>query len=172
MAKSKNDKKKDKKKKPAGYVFGRPPLYEGDKTIKKVEAYLRACTDEPVQYVKHQSSRGAKTFETRIRVRVPTIEGLAVHLRCTKPTIYDWAEKYPDFSYALEHLRAIQAARLAEGGLSGTYNPTISKLLLHGHGYADRLETDGTLKHKGNVSLSLSGLFEAAEKLETEQTPQ
>jgi len=76
------------------------------------------------------------------KVKVPSIEGLAVYLGIHKDTIYEWEKIHQEFSDVISELRAKQAECLISGGLSGRYNSTIAKLLLTKHGYSDKQETD------------------------------
>jgi hypothetical protein len=103
-------------------AVGRPTIYEALTVAKAVKAYVE--------------KRQAKRY-------IPTIEGLAVHLGVSRDTLYEWEDKYPDFSDILEQLRAAQADQLIQNGLIGYFNSTITKLMLTKHGYADRQELTG-----------------------------
>ena len=61
---------------------------------------------------------------------IPTIEGLAVYLNVSRSTIYEWKAKNKEFSDILESLMARQAKELFSNGLTGDFNPTITKLIL------------------------------------------
>ncbi len=117
---------------------GRPPEYS-EEIITKAQSYLDSCVDEIEEYHK---TRGEKsdTFERLVRVKLPTIEGLAYYLKISRDTVYDWEKKYEEFSYILSQLRASQADRLLNEGMSGTYNSTIAKVLLTKHGYREGLD--------------------------------
>ncbi len=80
--------------------------------------------------------------------QIPTIAGLAFYLNTARSTIYDWAsqEDKSDFSDILEALLAIQEKQLINKGLSGDFNPAITKMLLTKHGYSDKQELDLTSK--------------------------
>lgn len=120
---------------------GRPIEYN-DEVPKKAQEYLDKCVDEEDEYHK---TRGEKSdsYDRIIRVRLPTIEGLAVHLGISRATVYDWKEKYPEFSDIIEKLQSVQADRLLLNGLSGDYNPVIAKVLLTKHGYREGIEQTG-----------------------------
>ena len=91
-----------------------------------------------------QAGRYASTeYLTRSEV-IPTIEGLAVYLNVSRSTIYKWKGENQEFSYILEDLMARQAKELFSNGLTGDFNPTITKLILTKHGYSDRVEQDVT----------------------------
>jgi hypothetical protein len=113
---------------------GRPTDYSPEVITKSLQ-YLKECID---------------SFGGDIKtVNLPSIEGLAIYLDINRDTIYKW-EQDPDkkeFSDIVETIRAEQAKRLVNNGLSGNYNPTIAKLLLHKHGYSDKQEVEqsGTL---------------------------
>lgn len=120
---------------------GRPIEYN-DEVPKKAQEYLDKCVDEEDEYHK---TRGEKSdsYDRIIRVRLPTIEGLAVYLGISRATVYDWKEKYPEFSDIIEKLQSVQADRLLLNGLSGDYNPVIAKVLLTKHGYREGIEQTG-----------------------------
>lgn len=133
---------------------GRPTEYN-ETIIPLTEEYIQHCIDEEDEF---HATRGIKSdgYQRLIRVRLPTVEGLAVILNVNKTTIYEWESKFPEFSNVLSKLRSIQANRLINEGLSGDYNPVIAKLLLMKHGYAEKTETDLTSKgdkiNTGNIS--------------------
>ena len=73
---------------------------------------------------------------------VPSVAGLACYLAVSRSTIYEWAKPRGDFSDIVEGILALQENKLLNGGLKGELNPTIAKLLLAKHGYADKAEVD------------------------------
>ncbi len=110
---------------------GRPVIY-GEEILKKADEYILSCEDSLRE-------------NSKWNVKIPTIEGLAVHLGISRETVYAW-EKETDkkeFSDILAILRAKQAERLINNGLSGDYNSTIAKVLLTKHGYRDSQELSG-----------------------------
>jgi hypothetical protein len=98
---------------------GRPTSYEAEEIAKGVTAYIESAHSDNF---------------------LPTVEGLAVHLSVERSTLYLWADDHPEFSDILEQLLAAQGSQLIQNGLVGTYNPTITKLMLSKHGYKDRSE--------------------------------
>lgn len=120
------------------HAGGRPTEYN-QSILEKSKEYLKICVDEIEEYHK---TRGEKSdgYERLVRVKIPTIEGLAVYLGITRPTVYDWIKIHPEFSYIIDELQAIQADRLLNNGLSGDYNPTIAKVLLTKHGYREGID--------------------------------
>lgn len=117
---------------------GRPTLYNED-ILNKTKEYISSCQDKEIEQEKKE---GWVTYKTK--VKLPTIEGLAVYLEVSRDSLYEWAKVHKEFSYILENLRAEQADRLINSGLSGDYNPTITKVLLTKHGYVDKAEQDIT----------------------------
>lgn len=74
---------------------------------------------------------------------VPTIEGFADFIGSTKKTIYNWCKITTDndgkekesvaskeFLHAIDRIMNLQGKTLQNGSLKGTFNSTISKLLL------------------------------------------
>lgn len=132
--------------------MARPTIFT-EEYVKKAKEYLTLCVDDIEEYHK---TRGEKSdgYERLVRVKLPTIEGLAVYLDINKDTIYEWCKVNEEFSDVIDQLRGIQADRLINNGLSGDYNPNIAKVLLTKHGYADKQETDITTGgDKINVNL-------------------
>lgn len=114
-------------------MAGRPTEYKGEETCARVLEYLDICTDS-------YDEKG------RLTVNLPKAEGLATFLDVTRKTLYEWAEKYPEFSDMLDKVNKAQANVLINKGLSNTYNATIAKLILAKQGYHDKSETDLTSK--------------------------
>lgn len=75
---------------------------------------------------------------------VPSVAGLAIFLGVNKTTLYEFAkvknELGEKFSNTLESIKEKQEKMLINGGLSGGYNATITKLMLANHGYHERQE--------------------------------
>lgn len=113
---------------------GRPTQYSKE-TLQRSEQYLNSCVDRVENRLKERSNKSI-SYERVLRVKIPTIEGLASYLDISRPTIYAWSKKHGEFLYIIERLRATQADRLIRYGLSGEYNATIAKVLLTKHGYS------------------------------------
>lgn len=141
--------------------MARPIEYNEEFVIEKAMEYIASCEDEWVQVVSAET-KDATMFKERLKVKMPTMEGLALYLGIHRDTLYDWAKKYPQFSDVLEHLRAKQADRLINNGLSGDYNPTIAKVLLTKHGYTDKQEIDHTTQGEKIQSVNYTGISDAA----------
>lgn len=115
---------------------GRPTKYN-DEMCKKVKEYVDGCEDSV-------SGDGGRIH---LKVKLPTIEGLAMHLDVAPSTVHLWAKEHDSFSESLGYLLAKQKQKLVENGLSGSYNSTIAKLILSSdHGVREKNETDVTSK--------------------------
>jgi FMN phosphatase YigB (HAD superfamily) len=134
---------------------GGRPLEYSEEVLTKTRAYLQECVDTEYEFHK---TRGEKSdsYEEKIRIKLPKIEGLALYLKVSRETVYDWERKYKEFSDMLEELRQLQSERLIDGAMSGRYNPTIAKLLLSKHGYIEKSEQE--IDHKG-LSIQFSEAF-------------
>lgn len=73
---------------------------------------------------------------------IPSIAGLACYCAKSRNNIYDYGEKSSDFKYILDAILALQENKLLNNGLNGTFNSTITKLVLGKHGYHDKVETE------------------------------
>jgi len=118
---------------------GRPTSYS-DEIVKEAWNYIAFSNDV---------EKGDK-----VTVRLPTIEGLALHLEISRSTLYLWQKEHEEFSDIIETLLQKQAQTLVNNGLQGTYNPTIAKVLLTKHGYTDKQEIDQKTELSGNVGFT------------------
>jgi len=109
-------------------IMARPTDYN-EKMLDKVKEYINSCTDTEVK--------------NKIKVKLPTIEGLASYINVNRDTIYEWCKVHKAFSDIIESLREKQVESLINNGLSGDYNSTIAKVLLAKHGYRDAQELTG-----------------------------
>jgi len=75
---------------------------------------------------------------------IPSVAGLADELKIDRTTLYDWSLKDEgEFPNIYRQILAKQERVLVNGGLSGTHNSTITKLMLTKHGYSDKQELTG-----------------------------
>lgn len=95
--------------------------------------------------------------------RIPTLFDFAEHIKVDVSTLRNWASKHHEFARALDRLKRIQQTQLINNGLSGRYNPTITKLLLGvNHGMIEKSEVDSTHRMIGLVKL----IYEGAGRIE------
>lgn len=134
------------------HAGGRPTKYEGEITIKKVDEYLDTCVDEVEIFDKTVGDK-SNTYERILKTNIPSIAGLAIYFNVSKSTLYEWAKEYPEFSDSLDKVLRFQEHKLLNGGVSGTYNSTISKLILSSnHGYKEK--TEENLNVNGNLQIT------------------
>jgi hypothetical protein len=100
--------------------MARPTKYN-DEMQEKADAYLEKYKTDSV---------------------VPSAIGLSLYLDISDSTLYDWKDKHDAFSRTLEKIKKSQASELINKGLTSEFNPTIVKLMLHNHGYSDKVEQD------------------------------
>lgn len=120
---------------------GRPTTYK-EEYNQKVDDYLALNQDEEIEVVSMRNDeKGYEKFDTKLKVRLPTIEGFALFINTPKRTIYEWKDKFEEFSHSLDKIVTEQQNRLINMGLSGQYNPTIAKLILSAnHGMRERTD--------------------------------
>lgn len=107
------------------------------KYITKAREYIALCDDT---WFKIPDDTQSKKI---LMVRVPTLEGLSVHLKIHIATLNNWRKKHPEIESLCQEVLERQADRLINGGLGGNYNATIAKLLLSSkHGYVEKSEIE------------------------------
>lgn len=101
---------------------GRPPKY-GPKLLEAAREYLKEWKDDAEQ-------------------AIPTIAGLSLHIGVCRDTCHAWArdEEKAEFSYIYKDLMGQQNFVLANKGVTGEFNSTITKLMLTKHGLSDKQE--------------------------------
>ena len=103
---------------------GRPTLYS-EEMLALTKEYIQSCQDE--------------IKEGKLKVNLPTVEGLSLYLGVTRSTIYEWEGHHSEFSDTLQDLKAKQANMLVSQGLANNYNSTIAKLMLSSnHGMKEK----------------------------------
>jgi hypothetical protein len=119
---------------------GRPSLYTPE-LLEKARAYLDG-------------------YE-KLGDKVPSVAGLACMIGVVRETCHVWANdpEKGEFSNILKELAQKQERALLNKGLSGEFNPPITKMMLSKHGYSDRIEADHTssdrsMSPKAGVDLS------------------
>ena len=182
MTTTKTTKKSPAKKSAKKSNAGRPSKFS-KKILTETRKYIQQCEDEWVHFsvaykkrIKENKKLKAKMVEyvsdtkhgTHLKVRFPSIAGLAVFLKVNRSTVYEWKENHPEFSDMLDEMLAEQEKRLIEGGLAGIYNPMITKLVLTKHGYHDKLDQD--LSSQGQPIRGAGLIIEKAYGVDTETT--
>ncbi len=75
----------------------------------------------------------------------PSVAGLAFRLSKDKTTLYRWVKenRSEDFNNAMRQISSAQERSLLNGGLSGEFNASITKLCLAtNHGYSENNQQD------------------------------
>jgi len=75
---------------------------------------------------------------------IPTVVGLCKYIKRGKTTVYNWLkdDDKEEFRDIVSEIEEYQHIELLNGGLSGGFNPMISKLILGRHGYTDKVAVD------------------------------
>lgn len=76
--------------------------------------------------------------------KVPSLAGLARSLDVCKPNLFKWTEQNDTFKAICEMIKNESEVQLVNGGLGGTFNMGITKLMLMQHGYTERVQSDVT----------------------------
>lgn len=133
-------------------VLGRPIEYKPE--YKQIALdYLKGCADEWEQLVKSEGKNDV--FEYKRKINLPTIEGLAIVIGCSKQAVYRWAKRFPDFRNALSQIMNHQAVRLMNNGLGGYYESRLATALLGAnHGVRAPVE-DASARSRGNTTINI-----------------
>lgn len=75
---------------------------------------------------------------------IPSHAGLCCYIGVARSTLYRWRDDFPLFSDTLQAIEVIQERIALNGGLTNTFNATITKLVLANHGYTDKVQQDLT----------------------------
>lgn len=73
---------------------------------------------------------------------IPSVAGLACYCGKNRDSMYQYAKESAEFSDIVSSLLTLQENKLLNGGLNGSMNATITKLLLTKHNYSDKQEID------------------------------
>lgn len=76
---------------------------------------------------------------------IPSIEAMALYLDVSRSTVKLWASSDERFSAITDKLKAKQAVKVMNNGLSGDFNSAISKVILAQHGITDKTEVHNTI---------------------------
>lgn len=92
---------------------------------------------------------------------VPQIAGLAIAMGIDRSTAYEWAshEDKEEFAYIFTRVQSLQERGLVNKGLTGDFNPAVTKMMLTKHGYSDKQETQLTGANGGPVQTETSFQF-------------
>ncbi len=114
--------------------FGRPTIYTPQ------------MLDESLEYLNLFSLKQGERECLVDQEVIPTIVGLCRYIKRSKSTVYSWLkdEDKGDFLDIVSAIEESQHISLVSGGLSGSYNPMITKLILSKHGYSEKTEVDNT----------------------------
>jgi len=79
---------------------------------------------------------------------VPSKQSLALYLDVALSTVDLWGKEHKEFSGTLRRIKYTQFEKTLDGGLRGELNAAISKLIMHNHGYTDKVDqtsSDGSM---------------------------
>jgi hypothetical protein len=86
--------------------------------------YSEVVLNKTVEYLKN--------IATRENMHLPKVESLALYLDVERKTLYNWAEKHPEFKVFLDKIMDFQFERLVDDGIYGgkEVNAAIIKMML------------------------------------------
>lgn len=92
---------------------------------------------------------------------VPTVVGMALALGVSTVSVYKWAQSEDPnerFVNSFMKIDQLQHKGLVNGGLTGGFNPAVTKMMLTNHGYSDSRKidhssTDGSMSPPTTITL-------------------
>ena len=109
----------------------------------------------PTKYNAAMLAKANKYLEEYETV-IPSKQSLALYLDVSLSTVDLWGKEHDEFSGTLNKIKYVQFERTLDGGLRGELNAAISKLVLHNHGYNDKIDnisSDGTMSSPTVIQL-------------------
>jgi hypothetical protein len=130
---------------------------------------VSTVVDKFPQMVKYVREEGWK----ELGHAVPTVEGMACFVGCSRQNVYLWGNDYPEVKELMDELITIQGFALVNGGLNKTFDSAVTRMLLGKHGYAEKSEVDhsskdGTMTPAPVVSVTPAMAAEILKKLNDE----
>lgn len=124
-------------------AFGRPSKFS-KKILYKTRKYIKEYRNSPLVVPKNVGTQEKPFLVTEINY--PTRERLALELGIGKTTLYDWLNPESpyfkkDFSELVDVLDLICIDKLKQGGLGGTFQTGMARLLLGNLGIIDQNRT-------------------------------
>ena len=87
---------------------------------------------------------------------VPSLAGLSKFIGASRSSVFLWKSTeggiFDLFSDVCSEIMEAQEIKLLNGGLSGDYAPTITKLMMTKHGYTDKQEIQQEVKQTKELS--------------------
>lgn len=125
------------------HAGGRPPKFKSKEQLQKaIDAYFKKCRENKGQFV---TKTGQVIKDVSMPI-LPTIAGLAYHLKVERQTIYNYEEKdqfFDTITRARDYILSMIENKLAnvDGNISGTV------FLAQNYGY----RTNSKTEHSGNI---------------------
>lgn len=98
---------------------------------------------------------------------LPQVNGVIRYLEVSKNTTQLWEKAHPEFKDAMDRVREEQERCLINKGLTGTFKPQITQIMMANHGYTSKTESSVTatnLNH--NVTYSADDYKRAQAELD------
>ena len=111
----------------------------------------------PTKYTPELLDKANTYLSTYTRL-IPSHQDLRLSLDISESTLYDWAQKYDEFSDILAKVKLTQFTVAMDGGLGGEMNANLVKLLMGKHGLSekstvDQISSDGSMAPKSKIEL-------------------
>lgn len=128
--------------------MGRPTKYKPEYCKKLVEYFRNWEPFENIPIKETMNEDGACSTEMKaVPNAPPSLARFADSLDVTRDCLYKWAEKYPDFLYALRQANNLGELYHKEGALLGRYNANFAQLvMLNRYRWRNKLDQDIELK--------------------------
>lgn len=120
--------KKERKKLPKYYTFGRPTKYKS-RFCKQIIKYFDVPYTESKLVSTISKSGNMVSAYTEVCARIPLIEGFCREIGVDRTTLLLWTKKHKEFSHAYTVAKSFQKDMLISLSARGLINPTYAVFL-------------------------------------------
>lgn len=150
---------------------GRPTKYD-PKYCEEIIKYFDIQPYKTVQVVTTGKNDYEKIEEKEVPNDLRFIRGFANHIGVTQASIFEWSEKYPEFSIALKEAKELQREFMLQNGLRGLYaSAPFIFAMKNMHGWRDEVPAPQELHlHFMNVLQQIRAIDENRSSIQPRKT--
>lgn len=129
---------------------GRPTEYKKE-VNKKLADFFSKERFSTITVITTGKNDYCKEEEKRVAAELPTFEKFAESINISRDTLYEWANKHPEFSDTMDRCRQIQKDFLIQNGLLGLYQSNFAIFVAKN---LTDMKDKTEIEHGGNLSIN------------------